>query len=226
VTKGKALILFSKYPEKGAVKTRLAKDLGDIFTLELYKCFLADILENSKRVDAEIFIITTPPDNKKSGNYCWGEGYICLTQEGSDIGSRMYNAFCEVCGQGYRKIVLIGGDIPELYSAYIDEAFQRLDEYDMVIGPCVDGGYYLIALRNDNIDYKIFSGISWSTSLVLGQTFYNARQINMTCYFLPKLRDIDTADDLKHFYTRRHKMKKGATSHTMTFLSRREDVFL
>jgi rSAM/selenodomain-associated transferase 1 len=222
--KGKALILFSKYPEKGAVKTRLAKDLGDNFTLELYKCFLADILETSKRVDAEIFIITTPPDSKKSENCCWGEGYTCLLQKGADIGTRMYNAFCEVCGQGYSKIVLIGGDIPDLHSTYIDEAFQQLDEYDMVIGPSVDGGYYLIALRNDTIDYKIFSVISWSTSLVLGQTLDNAKQISMTCYFLPKLSDIDAVDDLKRFYGRRHKTK-GATSHTMAFLSRREDVF-
>ena len=221
--KGKALILFSKYPEKGAVKTRLAHDIGDNFTFELYKCFLADILETSKMIDAEIFIITTAPDSKKSENYCWGEEYTCLLQKGADIGTRMYNAFCEVFGQGYRKLVLIGSDIPDLPATYIDEAFQQLDEYDMVIGPSVDGGYYLIALRNDTVDYKIFSDISWSTSLVLDQTRDHAKQLSMTCCFLPTWSDIDVADDLRRFYGR-HKMK-GGTSHTMAFLSRKEDIF-
>ena len=224
VRKEKALILFFKYPEMGVVKTRLANELGNDFTLELYKCFIADILETSKMIDAEIFIAGAATDSVKNEDFYWEEEYTCFRQKGADIGTRMYNAFREVGGRGYQDLVLIGGDTPDLPAAYIDEAFQRLNEYDMVLGPTVDGGYYLIAFHNEALDHGFFSDIPWSTSRVLNQTLDRAKKTGKTYFLLPTLRDIDEVDDLRRFYER-HKMKKEK-SHTMEFLFRKEEFFI
>jgi rSAM/selenodomain-associated transferase 1 len=223
VKKGKALILFFKYPEKGVVKTRLANKLGDDFTFELYKRFIADILETSKNVDAEIFVAGSTTAGINNEDIYWRKEYTCFLQEGADIGMRMYNAFCEVGGRGYQDLVLIGGDTPDLPAAYIDEAFQRVDEYDMVLGPTVDGGYYLIAFDNEALDHEIFIDIAWSTSRVMDQTLDRAEKTGKTYFLLPTLRDVDEVDDLRRFYER-HKMKKKRF-HTMDFLSRKEEYF-
>ena len=104
----------------------------------------------------------------------------------------------------------------------IDEAFYRLDEYDIVLGPSDDGGYYLIALRQDTIDYAIFNNIPWSTSRVLRETTKIIRQKGMTCYLLPQWDDIDEVNDLRRFYD--HHKGKGETSRTMAFLSRNREI--
>ncbi|MDY6862736.1 MAG: TIGR04282 family arsenosugar biosynthesis glycosyltransferase [Thermodesulfobacteriota bacterium] len=214
--KKKAFILFLKYPEKGMVKTRIAKVLGNDFTLLLYKQFVADILETSNKIDADTFIIYSTNDTAKGEDYFLGKGYSCLPQKGVNLGMRMYNAFHEIFSQGYMKLVLIGSDTPDLPPNYIDEAFLKLDEYDIVLGPSGDGGYYLMALQYDTLSYAIFDDIQWSTSQVLRKTLKNMQRNGMTCYLLPELDDIDDIDGLSHFYTR-HK-KRGETSHTMKFL--------
>ncbi len=221
--KEKALILFLKYPEKGVVKTRLAKDTGDNFTLELYKCFIADIMETIKMIDADIFIAATAPDNKNSEDYRWETEYPCFLQQGADLGERMYHAFCNVRRRGYGKLVLIGSDTPDLPAMYIAKAFQMLDEYEMVLGPSADGGYYLIALRWNTVYDKLFSNILWGTSLVFGQTLERAKKTGSAYGLLPVLNDIDLIDDLRRFY-KRYK-REGMTSRTMAFLSRQEEFF-
>ncbi len=221
--KEKALIFFLKYPEKGVVKTRLAKDTGDNFTLELYKCFIADIMETIKMIDADIFIAATAPDNKNSKDYRWEAEYPCFLQQGADLGERMYHAFCGVRRRGYGKLVLIGSDTPDLPATYIDKAFQMLNKYEMMLGPSADGGYYLIALRKDTIDYEIFSDVSWGTSLVFGQTLERAEKAGSACGLLPVLNDIDLIDDLRRFY--KCYKREGMTSRTMAFLSRQEEFF-
>lgn len=220
--KEKALILFLKYPEKGVVKTRLANELGDDFTLELYKHFIADILNTGKKIAADIFIIYSAIDGTKSEDFFWREEYPCLPQKGADLGIRMYNAFQEVGAQGYRKLALIGSDTPDLPATYIYEAFFRLDECDIVLGPSVDGGYFLIALRQDTINDAVFNNIPWSTSQVLRETTKIIRQKGMTCHLLPEWEDIDEVDDLRRFYECYKKEKE--TYHTMALLSQNEEV--
>jgi rSAM/selenodomain-associated transferase 1 len=221
--KEKALILFLKYPEKGVVKTRLAKDTGDNFTLELYKCFIADILKTIKMIDADIFISSTAPDNKNSEYYRCEVEYSCFLQQGVDLGERMYHAFCDVRRRGYGKLVLIGSDTPDLPATYIDKAFQMLNKYEIVLGPSADGGYYLIALRKNTVYEENFSNISWGTSLVFEQTLERAKKRGSACGLLPVMNDIDLIDDLRRFY-KRYKME-GMTSRTMAFLSRQEELF-
>ncbi len=220
--KEKALILFLKYPEKGAVKTRIAKALGDDFTLKLYTCFVADILEISRNIDADTFILYSLTDNAKNKGWFGKAGHVCLPQKGADIGRRMHNAFRDICSQGYQKVVLIGSDVPDLPASYIEKAFQGLTDHELVLGPSIDGGYYLIALRDDTVAYGIFNDVPWSTSQVLQRTLENIHQLNITYSMLPSWSDIDEVDDLRRFYGV-HKKKRG-TSHTMELLYRNEEI--
>jgi len=216
VIKENALILFLKYPEKGAVKTRLANELGDEFTLELYKRFIADMLETCETINEDIYIACSYGENNRGGDFLREKGYSLLSQRGPDIGIRMYNAFCDVRLHGYRRIALIGSDMPDLPPTYIDSGFYKLEECDIVLGPSLDGGFYMIALRRDGIDYSIFNNVPWSTSLALDRTVENARKKGMICYLLPSWSDIDEVDDLRRFYERNR--EREDISHTMSFL--------
>lgn len=221
--KGKALILFFKYPEKGTVKTRIAKDLCDDFTLELYNYFIADLVKTSDKIDCDIFIVYSVTNEENDKNCLWQKEYRCLLQKGADLGIRMFNAFQDVSSEGYGKLLLIGSDTPDLPAAYINEAFLKLNIYDLVLGPSADGGYYLIAMHDDTLDRAIFDGMPWSTPLVLNETLKVAGSRNIACHLLPEWHDIDEVNDLRHFYDR-NKQNHG-TSYTMEFLSRNEVVW-
>lgn len=220
----KALALFLKYPEKGAVKTRIAKALGDDFTLKLYTCFVADVLEISSSIAADTVMLYSLTDNAKNKDCFAEEKHVCLPQQGADLGRRMHNAFRDICRQGYKKVVLIGSDVPDLPPAYIEKAFQGLADHELVLGPSIDGGYYLIALRAATVDYGIFREVPWSTSQVLQQTLENIHQLNITYSMLPWWSDIDEVNDLRRFYNI-HK-KDRDTSHTMELLYRNEEILL
>ena len=218
----RALILFLRYPEKGRVKTRLAKVLGDDFVLELYKNFIADILDLCGDVDADI-IPAYAGGNGILPNRPLYEAYSCVRQKGSDLGERMYNAFVEVSSLGYSQFVLIGSDIPDLPAEIISEAFEHLERRDVVLGPSRDGGYYLIGVNRERIDDAIFKGIPWSTSQVFEKTITNLRNKDLSWAALTLWNDIDDAEDLKRFYDT-YKDKK-VTSSTMRFLTQKADMF-
>ena len=94
---------------------------------------------------------------------------------------------------GYRKVIILASDTPHLPQDFIRSAIARLDETDVVLGPCDDGGYYLIGLRFRAP--ALFAGIPWSTSRVLDLTIQRAREAGMTWELLPPGYDIDTWED-------------------------------
>jgi glycosyltransferase A (GT-A) superfamily protein (DUF2064 family) len=103
----------------------------------------------------------------------------------------MENAF----RQGHKKVCLIGTDIYQLSTSILDEAFQLLEKNDAVIGPAMDGGYYLIGLTG--MIPTIFDNIPWSTSHVIDETIFKFEELGTRYALLPGLYDIDTLDDLK-----------------------------
>ncbi|MDY6971197.1 MAG: TIGR04282 family arsenosugar biosynthesis glycosyltransferase [Thermodesulfobacteriota bacterium] len=221
MTKDKAVILFLKDPERGAVKTRLANRLGDGFTFELYKRFIADMLEICEMTNEDIFIACFYGSHKE-GDFLREKGYPILPQRGPDIGIRMCNAFRDVGSHGYRRLALIGSDMPDLPHTYLERGFQKLEERDIVFGPSLDGGYYMIALGSDNIDCSIFDDVPWSTSRALECTIDNAKRKGMNCHLLPLWSDIDEIDDLRRFYERNR--DRGDISHTMSLLLQNEEL--
>ncbi len=219
----RALILFLKYPEKGKVKTRLAQTLGDDFVLKLYQHFITDILDTCKKIDSHI-ILAFFSDNENVQDTPFYKEYTCISQRGKNLGDKMYNALVDISSLGYSRLVLIGSDIPDLPATLINEAFNKLDRDDVVLGPSKDGGYYLIGINNEKIDSSIFKGVTWSTPQVLNKTIHNLKSKGLSWNLLIPWNDIDDSNDLKNYY--KNYKNRDVQFNTLKFLSQNENNFL
>ncbi|MFT7345232.1 MAG: rSAM/selenodomain-associated transferase 1 [Lentimonas sp.] len=186
-----ALIIFQKNPEPGKVKTRLAATIGNEKALIVYKVLVDHTHQIVSELEADKFLyfssfIDDSPE--------W-DGYNKKVQKGDDLGLRMYNAIEEVRALGYERIIVIGTDCFELSSEIVTQAFLSLRESDYVIGPAIDGGYYLIGTHNP--DKEVFIGKEWSTENVFVEATKNIASVNKTLSILEALPDVDYEEDLK-----------------------------
>lgn len=193
--KDNALIIFAKAPRFGRVKTRLQPGLTPEDSLSLYRAMVEDLLKQLRHTafcDVKIFYY---PSNAKNEVKSWlGDQFEYFPQRGEDLGEKMYEAIAEISRRNYKKVVLIGSDIPTIDTTTIVRAFSTLDSYDVVLGPSQDGGYYLIGLKKAYP--RLFETIAWSTNIVLDQTIMKARQLNLDVVQLEIKSDIDTYDDV------------------------------
>ena len=185
------ILIFTRNPEVGKVKTRLAATIGDTNALEIY----IQLLEHTRKValetDFDKRVLYSEEINTKD---MWNNHlFQKKLQFGKDLGVRMYNAFKEGFQDGYKKIVIIGSDLIALESNDIQEAIKKLDENDIVIGPAEDGGYYLLAMKA--IPENIFSNKEWGTNTVLKDTLKDIK--NLKYHLLKEKNDIDTYEDIK-----------------------------
>ena len=188
----KAIIIFVRNPELGKVKTRLAKEIGDEETLKVYQDLLQHTHDITCRLDCNRFVYYA---DYVTENDLWNNKmFVKKLQAGDQLGKRMELAFFELFEQDYSKVVIIGSDCPELTTSFIKEAFEKLDNNDVVIGPSSDGGYYLLGLKK--LIPELFNDKQWSTGSVLSDTILDTVRLRKECSFLPELSDIDTAEDL------------------------------
>ena len=195
-TNNNQIILFLRAPEKGKVKTRLARDLGEIRALELYIQFAESVLGAAQESGAGIDICFCPKDKLPLIESWLGKDHSFFPQTGKDLGERMALALAHVFDTGAEKAVLVGSDIPEIRAAHFAMAFEALDQWDMVIGPSMDGGYWLIGFNRQSFTPRLFQGIEWSTDSVCSATLDLAGKAGLSFQRLPVLRDVDTAKDL------------------------------
>ncbi|OSZ80299.1 glycosyltransferase [Chitinophagaceae bacterium IBVUCB2] len=191
----KAIIIFVRNPELGKVKTRLARQIGDELTLQVYSELLMHTRDTTCNLDCDRFVFYS--ENIVDSDIWDADRFEKKLQEGDNLGDRMMLAFFELFQQGYSKVVIIGSDCPELTSFVIDDAFDKLDSHDVVIGPSTDGGYYLLGLTHLLPD--LFKDKEWSTEKVLAETIKDVVRLKRSSYFLTELSDIDTAEDLHRF---------------------------
>ena len=123
-----------------------------------------------------------------------GNKFKYYSQQGNELGSRMFNAFNIVFKAGFRKVIIIGTDAPGINSRLILDAFEVFNDHDCVIGPSLDGGYYLLGLSG--IQNNLFKNIRWSTNSVFNDTIKQLKHIKSDYLILQKLRDIDIMQDL------------------------------
>jgi rSAM/selenodomain-associated transferase 1 len=192
------LLFFIKNPEKGKVKTRVASAMGDKMAMKLYRRFLLEMLFTLNK-GTFLFYLCFHPENSLNDLKDWlGDHYLYTPQMGENLGQRMKNGFVEAFSMNFKRVVLIGSDIPDLPLEFIEEAFNSLGEKDAVIGPSFDGGYYLIGFRDKTFSPKVFEGIPWSTERVFEDTMKILKQEGLLVHTLPRWRDIDTIEDLKN----------------------------
>jgi uncharacterized protein len=187
--------LLLKFPEPGRVKTRLAKDIGPAAAADFCRRIAEHVLQmTAPEGSCYKRIIFYTPGNLSTEFGKWLSGEKLKAQKGDDIGERMHNALEEMLFLGAGKAIVIGADIPELDRNIIVRAFQALDAADVVLGPAVDGGYYLIGLKTSH--RELFSGISWSTGKVFEQTVSRIEKKRLVYRLVDTLFDVDRVEDL------------------------------
>jgi rSAM/selenodomain-associated transferase 1 len=195
-----ALIVMARYPEAGQTKTRLARSLGAEETAVLYRAFLADLAQRfaEPNLPYQLCWAYTPVHVDFAGLVAEmvpkaGQTMSCFQQQGHDFAARLLYSFQWSAVQGFHRTVLIGSDTPQISRELVADACAALDEADVVLGPALDGGYYLIAMRQP---HDVFSNIPMSTDVVLQMTIQLAQRQRLRVHLLPTLFDVDEWSDL------------------------------
>ncbi len=192
----KHLGLFAKFWTPGNVKTRLAASIGPGLACQIYESFLLRQLDQLSESGDHRHLVFTPTSKQGDFRAAVSPDWGLVPQVDGDLGYRMKRFFQWVFhNDAQAKVVLIGADCPQLTPELIDQAFEMLENQSTVLGPSLDGGYYLLGLSVLHED--LFSGIAWSTPTVFPQTIARLDARGEGYALLPKLRDVDELDDLQ-----------------------------
>ena len=193
----RAIIIMTRYPEPGRVKTRLIPALGAAGAAQLHQRMVEHTMLTVRSFTpaspAGIFVFFNGGSKELMASWIGDEAEY-LPQADGNLGDKMRAAFHAVFNRGFKVVTMIGSDCPAIDSHILRQAFSSLAQADMVVGPAVDGGYYLLGLKQ--VYDQLFEGISWGGNKVLTQTLSAARNQRITVSCLPELGDIDRPEDL------------------------------
>ena len=198
------LIIFVKAPRVGEVKTRLARDLGPKAAALAYGRMVETLCRNLSAL-AEVELQFTPADAFVEVQPWARTSWLIQPQAPGDLSRRLAAAFGAAFRRGAGRVVIIGSDCPEVTPADIQAAWAALRDYDLVLGPAQDGGYWLIGLRSN--EPSLFRWMPWSTGAVGGETIQRARRAGLKVKLLRRLNDIDTAGDWRAFLATQRERK-------------------
>ena len=186
--------VFAKYWEPGKVKTRLAEDTNDDFAANLYEAFVKTTLERLTGCAETQTLVITPSENLGDFALILPPDWTLTSQVEGDLGNRMQAFFQYAIEHQSEKTILVGTDSPTLPIQIVHKAFQILEHTDCVLGPALDGGYYLVGCCDT--PPPIFQNIDWSSDQILSQTCAALESAGVSYDLLPPWIDIDTIDDL------------------------------
>lgn len=202
-----AVVVMARSPVGGlAPKTRLADVVGrEADRRRLYAAFLQDTIEGCRAVRGAALRVAYTPDGGRAGLDALGvRGDELLSQRGADLGARERAAFADLFAAGFRKVVMVGSDLPTLPAGHIRQALEQVAPDTAVLGPSDDGGYYLIALAAPEPGARVpdlFTGIRWSTASAFDDTRAAADRAGLRVALVPRWRDIDDAAGLAKLRT-------------------------
>jgi len=193
-----ALVILTKTPEPGQSKTRLVPPLSFEEAAELARAVLLDQLQNLARFTAaQLFIAFTPPSAASFFEALLPREASCFYQQGDSLGDRMRHAFDVLFSRSFSRVLLIGGDLPAVPLEALADAVAALENNtEIVLGPSLDGGYYLVGMSR--MIPEIFEGIIWSRPDVLTLTTAKLVALKRKYKLISPWYDIDTVDDLRH----------------------------
>lgn len=197
-----ALVIFAKAPIPGQVKTRLCPPLTPDEAATLHGSFVLDTLERTKLVTTRLrlpidrYLACAPSSTLVFFQIMEERQTVKLIdQVGDDLGTRMQQAFDTMFAKGYQRVLIVGTDVPSLPLEHFKQALTLLETNDLVLGPALDGGYFLIGLKR--AVPELFANIPWSTDRVLALTLEKATALGLKTGRLQEWRDVDTIDDLQ-----------------------------
>lgn len=185
------LLIFTRNRDLGKVKKRLAAKVGDLAALGVYEFLLKHTATITAPVDADkrVYYSERVEESDLWNNIVFEK----RQQKGSDLGERMMNAFKSGFESGYSNIIIIGSDLFDLSARDLAKAFAALETSEYVIGPAMDGGYYLLGMKS--LNPAVFRNKAWSTDSVLEQTLENIKNHKIT--ILEERNDIDHYEDIE-----------------------------
>ncbi|MEX5215047.1 MAG: TIGR04282 family arsenosugar biosynthesis glycosyltransferase [Nitrospiraceae bacterium] len=196
------MVLFAKAPIPGQVKTRLCPPLTPDEAASLHGSFVLDSLERSKAAIhqqklALDRILACAPAADHVFFKILGErhGVRLMDQVGDQLGAKMHQAASTLFAEGYRRLLIVGTDLPSLPLSTYRDALAQLDHHPVVLGPALDGGYYLLGLTRPVPE--LFDRIRWSSAEVFKTTVARAEAAGLTVGQLQPWRDVDTIEDLR-----------------------------
>lgn len=199
--KQNALIIFIKNPQLGKVKTRLAATVGDEKALEIYHVLMAHTQKITHQLNAEKYLYYSSfiDNNDIWANHIYHKS---VQHEGQDLGMKMAFAFRDALQKSHQKVLIIGSDCLELTDEIINEGYSQLIDNEVVIGPAVDGGYYLIGFNFQTIGElcgevlkQVFLEKQWSHGDVCNEAIKACESLELKVAKLPTLTDVDEEKD-------------------------------
>jgi uncharacterized protein len=191
------LIIFTRYPEPGKTKTRLIPVLGDVGAANLQRQMteqtIFQVKELQKITNVSFEVRFTGGNLEKMQNWLGNDLGYQFQGEG-DLGARMERSLVNAFNQKAEQVIIIGTDCPDLNSQILATAFEQLKNFNLVLGPALDGGYYLIGLQQPI--GELFMNIPWGTAQVFAKTGEIAQKLNLSIGYLQYLADIDRPEDL------------------------------
>jgi rSAM/selenodomain-associated transferase 1 len=177
----------------GHVKTRLSGSLPPDAIIDLYKCLIEDTLQLARSVTTDALAIVCPASDLAdlSG---WLPGVEIVAQEGNGLAAGLVSAFRVFIGRGYRHVLALDGDSPQIPSETLEQAFRLLDSNDVVVGPTIDGGYYLVGISAS--EARLFEQHRLGTGGALDSLIAAARSLNLKLTLTEKAYDVDEPTDL------------------------------
>lgn len=185
-------MLFVRNPELGKVKTRLAASVGPEKALEVYLHLLQHTKLVTQNLSVDKLVYYT---NEVNQDDLWpNDKYEKRIQPAGDLGEKMQAAFAAAFLEGYTSVVIVGSDCLQLTQEIIADAFKKLETHEVVVGPALDGGYYLLGM---NCLYpQLFQNKRWSTEHVFQETLQDLQHLHIHYALLPRLSDVDHLEDL------------------------------
>ena len=212
-----ALLVFSRYPRLGEVKTRLESALTPEGCLQLHRALLLDTLDRTACLDLTRYLFLSDCSQGERNLFAQEHGLPKAIQirhqEGQDLGERMWNAY-EIVSRSADRVVFLGIDSPSLPLWHIQEALEKLSRFPVVVGPVEDGGYCLLALSEPR--KELFESMSWGTDAVLEETL--DKLTGDEYFLLPCWYDVDTLADLRRLKKDLSRDLEGFPGRTHEFL--------
>jgi uncharacterized protein len=209
------VIVFTKVPERGHVKTRLQKRLPPYAVEELYTAFLMDTLDKLREYYP--FVAYYPESKLQMLWQILGDRKY-LAQRGADMGEKLINVFSDFYKMSVHDVVVVGCDVPTMRTEHLTEAFALMGANGLVMGPSHDGGFYLIGGKD--VRRELFEGVAWEGAAVFDSVKANAERLGIKVGVLPRLHDIDTPEDLDAVWASGELPKEGNTYRVLKKLRR------
>lgn len=192
------VLIFAKVPRLGFGKSRIAVVLGEAWAFEI----ACQLLQHTLTICdpfPRVTVCFTPDEADLSGLPPMRPSWVTSAQGSGDLGERLARAFRRAFQAGALSVVVIGTDCPEIKSVDIRDAWAALSSHDLVVGPALDGGYWLLGMNR--FIPEVFDGVPWSTDQVLVETLSRSAALSLRVHLLRKLGDIDTVEDWTRYQT-------------------------